>query len=435
LPGVYINLTTVPRPLGVASDRGYGTFAKALSWGPEGAVVTIENGEDTFAKLGYSILDPQMLHIREFFKGSNTTSAPRTLYLYRLPATGGASASVAIDTLTITARYNGVRGNDIIAAVSNDVDDPDKFIVTTIVDGATRDVQSVAVIGDLTDNDWVTFSGSASDAPTANVGTYLAGGSDGTIPNASHVSYLTAVETMLFNSIAYLGTDPLVKSMYAAFAKRLRNEYGRYFECFMADYASADSETVVSVFNGVALDTGETLANTDCVAWFAGASAGANNNQSLTYAAYPGATDAAPKLTRTELTNAVQSGNIAFFEEYGQTKVCRDVNTLTTFTPYHGKSFGKNRVMRVLDSIANDSYMIFSQYYIGKADNNEFGRGLLKAELVKYVNDLQANNAVQNFSSDDLTVLPGDDVDAVVINLCVQPVDTIEKIYITVIVS
>ena len=434
LPGVYINLTTVPRPLGVAAERGYGTFAEALSWGPVGEMITIENGDNTFNILGYSILDPQMLHVREFFKGSNRTSAPRTLYLWRL-ANNGTVASAEIGAMIVTALYPGVRGNDINITVSNDVDDPTKFVVTTIVDGSRQDEQTVATIGQLVANNWVTFSGMASSIPTANAGTALLGGTNGTVANTAHVDYIAAAETMRFNAIAYLGTDPLIKGMYQSFTQRLRNENGRYFSCYMADYPSADTECVVSILNGVQLLDGTTLANTDCVAWFAGASAGANNNQSLTYCRYPGAATAVPALSNTELKNALADGQIAFFEEFREVKVCDDINTLTSFTPFHGKAFSRNRVMRVLDSIANDMYMIYSRFYIGAVDNNEDGRGLLKAEIVKYLSDLQGNSAIQNFTSEDVLVEPGDAIEAVKITVCIHPVEAIAKIYMTVVID
>lgn len=428
LPGVYINFTSVPKPLGVASERGIGTFADNLSWGPEGEVTTIYNGDDTYNKLGYSLNDPQMLNIREYFKGTDVTPQPRMLYLWRLESSG-ATATAVIDTLTVTAKYKGVRGNDISIVISNDVDNPSRFIVTTIVDGAVQDRQTAATVGELVNNNWVSFTGNAADVLTANVGTTLAGGTDGVVTNNAHVSYISAIEPYLFNTIAYLGNDPTICGMYTAFAKRMRSESGRYFECVIAQYPQADTEAVISINNSVVLDSGDVLTPMNCAAWMAGASAGANNNQSLTNAAYPGAADASPKLKNYEIEAAIKDGEIVFFEEYGSVKVVRDINTLTTFTPSKGQSFSKNRVVRVLDSIANDTYRIYSTYYVGKVDNNDTGRSLLKQEIVKYIKDLQGNDAVQNFTSDDVTVLPGDEVDSVVIKVRIQPVDSVEKIY------
>ena len=100
-----------------------------------------------------------------------------------------------------------------------------------------------------------------------------------------------------------------------------------------------------------------------------------------------------------------------------------------------GEEYSKNRVMRVLNQFCNDVYEHFSLYYIGKINNNEDGRNLLKGWIVGYLNEMQANGGIQNFEADDIQVSAGTDVDAVVVNAAIQPVDSVEKIYMTVTVS
>lgn len=97
-----------------------------------------------------------------------------------------------------------------------------------------------------------------------------------------------------------------------------------------------------------------------------------------------------------------------------------------------GKVFMKNRVIRTVDNIVNDITKIFEANYVGKVNNNADGRSLLKASLVDYFTTLQNLGAVQNFEVGDVTVSAGTDSDAVVIDAAVQPVDSVEKIYITV---
>jgi hypothetical protein len=91
--------------------------------------------------------------------------------------------------------------------------------------------------------------------------------------------------------------------------------------------------------------------------------------------------------------------------------------------------------MRTLNQICNDFYEHISNYFIGKVDNNASGRNLMKGWCVGYLNEMQANNGIQNFTSQDIEVLPGSDIDAVVINVGIQPVDSVEKIYTTITVS
>ena len=97
--------------------------------------------------------------------------------------------------------------------------------------------------------------------------------------------------------------------------------------------------------------------------------------------------------------------------------------------------FRKNRVVRLLFTIANDIYAQFSANYIGVVNNNESGRARFKAAIVGYLQDIQANQGIQNFEADDVTVEPGTAIDAIVVTVAIQVVDSVEKIYMTVEVS
>ena len=124
-----------------------------------------------------------------------------------------------------------------------------------------------------------------------------------------------------------------------------------------------------------------------------------------------------------------------FIDNFGTVKVCTDVNTFTSFTAEKQKDYSKNRVMRVLNQFCNDVYREFSLYYIGKVDNTEAGRNLLKGWITGYFNEMQANGGIRDFSPDDVTVRQGEERDSVVVHTMLQPVDSIEKIYITVTVT
>ena len=111
----------------------------------------------------------------------------------------------------------------------------------------------------------------------------------------------------------------------------------------------------------------------------------------------------------------------------------QDINTFTTFTVEKDYSFSKNRIIRTLDEINNSIRLKFESTYIGKVSNNEDGRSLFKSDVIAYINSLQAINAVTNFDGiNDVEVLAGEAIDSVVVNLAVQPVDSMEKLYMTV---
>lgn len=90
---------------------------------------------------------------------------------------------------------------------------------------------------------------------------------------------------------------------------------------------------------------------------------------------------------------------------------------------------------RLCNAIANDIYQQFSSSYLGVINNNETGRNLFKSAVVSYLLTLQGQEAIQNFSADDVEVLAGEEIDSIVVNLAVQAVDAIEKVYMTVTVS
>lgn len=427
-PGVYINVKSNMAQSVSVGDRGIVAICEPLSWGPEGEIMTINVDDDFTQYIGYDFTNDKALFLREIFKGSGSTKGPVKVMLYRPTTTGAAKATATIAPLTITAKYNGVRGNDISVAVVADPDNEGSYIVQTVVDGAVKHTQMGKTVADLKGDDWVLFSGTGSLA--ASAGTSLAGGNDGSVSSAAYSAFLTALEPYTFNVLIYDGTDSTVQSAYVAFIKRLRDDLGKKCQAVMAGVES-NSDAVISARNGVVLSDGTVLTPQQVTWWIGGAEAGASYSESLVYAQYPDAINVSPRLTASEMDEALDKGQIVFFEEFGSVKVVSDINTLTTYTPDKGEAFSLNQVIRTLDTIANDIYKNFSQNYIGKIQNNASGRDLLKAWIVGYLNEIQANGGIQNFVADDVAVEAGNALNAVVITLAIQPVAAVEKIYIT----
>lgn len=436
LPGVYINVKSQGNVNANVGTRGVVAIAEPLSWGPTGVVQEIIPGESLTPYIGYDITQPQALFLREMMKGSNVTAGPSKILLYRPTGSSGVAATRTIGALTVTALYVGVRGNDISIIISEEVDNEGTYDVQTVIDGSIVDDQAVTDLSQLVANAWVSFSGTGSTI-TETAGQALTGGVDPTVATTDYSTFLQVIEPYTFDIIVYDGTEQTVIQAYAAFAERISNSVGKKCQTVAAgQYAiAADSEFVIGVQNGVVLDDGTSLTPQQAVWWVAGAEAGAMYYQSLTYAEYPNAVSANPKLTEAQLAEAVQSGAICFIDNFGAAQVCTDINTLTTYTVDKGEEFHKNRVMRVMMQFCNDTYQYFATSFIGKVDNNDAGRNLLKGWIVGYLNEMQANNGIQNFTAEDVEVLPGNAVDAVLINVAIQPVDSIEKIYMTVTVS
>lgn len=431
--GVYIRFRSNADPNIAIGDRGTVAICEPMSWGPVSQVMKVSAGEDTTPYCGYDATNPKSLFLQQIFLGTNRTPSPNAVLLYRPAATGAEQAKATSGALTATALYPGVRGNDISVVITEIVDQANTFTVSTVVSGDIVDVQTAKTVEDLKANKWVSFSGSG--ALTATAGVQLAGGADGTVENSEYSNFLAAIEPFNFDILIYDGTESTIQAALIAFVKRLCEENGQYCQLVASGLNNPDSRYVINVASGVVLNDGTTLTPAQVCWWAGGAQAGAQYNQSLTYASYPNAVDVSPKMTNAEIIAGIQQGDFLLFEDDGTVKVETDINSLVTYTPDISASYAKNRVMRLLNSIANDIYREFSQSYIGVVNNNDTGRALFKSAIIGYMLRLQGDQAIQNFTADDVQVSAGEAIDSIVINLAVQPVDSVEKIYMTVLVS
>lgn len=422
-PGVYINFESQGQSLGTASERGVVGLALSLPWGPAKTLLQVNSGDDVQGILGYDLTSASLLLVKEALKRA------RTLLLYRLNS--GTAATVTAGNLIATARYGGERGNDLSIVIRTNVDQPDKYDVITLLSGVVKDTQVVGEVEELVNNDWVVWSGSGELATSAGIP--LTSGANGTVVNVDHTDFMSALELQDFHTVAYTGTDETLKGLYAAFIRRQREQEGKKVQAVLSNYPTADYEGVISVKNGVVLSDGTVLTAAQATAWVAAATAAATVSQGLTYASYDDATDASPRYTNSQTETALTAGEFMFTASGGRAYVEQDINTLTSVTPAKPRSFRKNRVIRVLDIIANDFKRIFESSYLGKVNNNEDGRSLFRSEVVVYLQNLQQINAIQNFDTQaDVTVSAGPDSDSIYVEANIQPVDSIEKIYIRV---
>lgn len=437
-PGIYINFTSKGSGNLTPGSRGTLAGVKALSWGPVGKIMTIDPSADVTPYIGYGITTPQASFLREALKGTDVTGAPTKILLYRPAAADQAAASASLGGesggVTATALYPGVRGNDISITVTELVDEENTFTVTTLVDGVQVDQQTAQTGAQLIPNAWVTFTGGA--ALTATAGVTLTGGADGAVAPQAYSDFLAALEPYSFDVLAYDGTDSAVRSAFIAFVQRISSREGRYSQLVTTGAENADSRFVINLASGVILEDGTELSPQETVWWLAGAEAGAQYYQSLSYASYPGAVDVSARLTGSQIDAGILSGNIILSEEFGKVRVETDINTLTTFTPDIGEVFKKNRTMRSCNNLANDIYREFHQNYLGKVNNNDEGRALFQSAILSYLLTMYSKGALrQRPAGEDVEVLQGDAIDSIVINLALYLADAVEKIYMTVTVN
>ena len=420
LPGAYINFVSLAAASEILSDRGIATMPLELDWGVEGAVfeVTSANFQENSMKLfGHPYDHAKMKGLRDLFK--NIT----TLYAYRLNG-GGTKATNA----HATAKFGGVRGNDLKIVIQKNVDDETMFDVQTVMDTTVVDTQTVAKATDLVANDFVTWKG-ADLAVTAGVA--LAGGTNGTVDGSAHQTYLDKIESYSFNVLGVVTTEDSVKGLYVNFCKRLRDEVGAKFQVVVYNKA-ADYEGVINVKNKVTDDGW----NESClVYWVTGIAAGCAVNKCNLNKIYDGEFTVDVDYTQTQLTKAIQAGEFVLHKVGSDVRVLEDINSLVTVTDTKGDIFKDNQTIRVIDQIANDIAVLFNTKYLGAVPNDAAGRISLWTDIVKHHEQMQTIRAIEGFSDEDVTVSQGNDKKTVVVNDAVTVVNAMAKLYMTVTVA
>lgn len=425
-PGAYINFKGVSESSSAVGASGIMTMPLPMSWGAQVTELLsteLQSGA-SLVKIGYTANDDEAQLYREALK--NCYKA----IIYRLD-TGGTKAEKAFGNLTATAKYAGVVGNRIsVAVIANGT----KFDVVTYVDGAQKDRQyALELASDVVDNDWVDFSGTL--ALTAQAGANLIGGLDGSVTDANYTAYLTAIKTYQWDTMGIPVDNDTVAAAVVSAITEMRDTYGKKVRAVLYDYA-ADYEGIIVVDQGYKTSS-ETVAATSFVAYVAGLCAGSGIATSNTYHVIPGATEIVNAKTDAEIEAALAIGKIVLSSRQdGAIVIEQDINTLHTFTVDKPYSFSKNRVIRTLDEINNRIALLFATTFIGKVNNTADGRNVFKAGVISYMNSVQAQGSIRDFDSTaDIAISVGEAIDAVVVDLAVTPVDSIEKVYMTVYVG
>lgn len=415
LAGAYINFISTATASAAVGERGYAAMGLDLDWGQEGKIVTVTNGDfqkNSMTIFGYDFANDKLKGLRDLFQNI------KVLHFYRLTS-GGVKAS----NNYATAKYCGVRGNDLKIVIQTNVDDGEKFDVATYLDTNLVDLQTVASSSDLVANDFVDWKEFDIDV---TAGAALSNGTNGTVNAAAHQAFLDKIESYpSINAIGYVGNDAAVKNLYVAFVKRMRDEVGVKFQCVMQD-KDADYEGVVNLLNSTVDST------SDLVYWVTGVIAGTAINASATNKKYSGEFDVNTDYTQMELEDAVQSGKFVLHQVGENVRVLDDINSLVTVTDTKGDVFKDNQTIRIIDEIATSIASVFVDKYLGVVPNDASGRISLWNDIVKHHMQMQDIRAIEDFDEADVTVEQGNSKKSVVVNDAIQVVNTMTKLYMTV---
>ncbi|MCC0634228.1 phage tail sheath family protein [Clostridioides sp. ZZV15-6388] len=422
LPGAYINFISAKRATSSLSDRGIVAMPLELDWGIDEEVfqVTSDDFEKYSTKFfGYNYTHEKLKGLRDLFKNI------RLGYFYKLNKGVKASCTIA------TAKYSGIRGNDLKIVVTTNIDDNTKFDVVTLLDNKKVDTQIAKVITDLQDNDYITWK--KDTTLEASAGLVFTGGTNGeAVTGAEYQAFLDKIESYSFNALGCLATTAEIKSLFVEFTKRMRDKVGAKFQTVLYKKNDADYEGVVSVENKIK-DTG--LLESSLVYWTTGAIAGCDINKSNTNKKYDGEFDVDVNYTQIQLEEALKTGKFIFHKVGDEVHVLEDINTFVSFTDDKNDDFSSNQSVRVLDQIANDIATLFNTKYLGEVPNDKSGRISFWNDVVKHHEQLQNMRAIEDFKADDVSVEPGSDKKTVVVSDAVKVISAMSKLYMTVSVS
>lgn len=440
LPGAYINVKGLrSNIMAQAGERGtVFTIFSDLNWGEDGVVeVTLDS--DFRSLFGKELTDAKLVGLRLILNNAHKA------IIYNVNPGSKASAESTVLPWYLTAKYNGDIGNDIKVTVSPDPNSALKWTVTTIYGTQVVDTQTITKASELKANGYVELSikneaktddGVAMlQALTSPITVPMTGGTS--TPTADTITKIQqAIETNDFETMVVASAPDTseIHAVIATAAKRLREQQGRKVQAVVPVDAGieADYEGIIVVGNAIVLDDDTQLTQSQTAGFVAGATAAAQPNESLTYRVIPGAKDVVPRFTDEQAIEEVNKGHLIMIAQRDQVKVLQDINSLHTFTETKPYDFSKNRPLRVLDDIANTVRKTWEDSFIGQVTNNATGRDLFKGTLAEYLTSLQSSSAIQDFKMEDISVLPGQDKDTVVVTLAVTPTDAMEKLYMEV---
>lgn len=422
LPGSYINFVSAQRASSLMSDRGVVALALELDWCAEEEVfkVTYEEFQRyALKKFGYNYDHEKLKGLRDLFKNAKEG------YFYRLNKGTKATNKFA------TAKYSGLRGNDLKIIIQTNIDNGDLFDVTTVLDNKKVDLQTVSEMANLKDNDWVVWNKSQTLELTA--ATPLTTGSNGSsVTGSEYQKFLDKIESYNFHAIGCLATSDEIKNLFVAFTKRMREEIGSKCKTVVYKKETADHEGIISVENAV---KDEGAIESSAVYWTLGAEAGCAVNKSNTNKRYDGEFTIDVDYTQLELEEALLAGKFIFHKVGDEERVLEDINTFRSFTEEKNSDFSSNQTIRVLDRIANDIAVLFNTKFLGNYPNNPSGRVSFWNDIVKHHKSLEAIDAIENFNADDVVVEKGNDKKSVIVTDAVEVINAMAKLYMTVAVQ
>lgn len=425
-------------------------------WGPIGEIVEITGEGDIKAAFGESGTGCTTYLLNRCLLGGKKHK-PKKIIAYRMASSKAAKATATITgSLSLSAKYEGVRGNNFKYSISKNIVDEEKFdfkfyegseliatylIAPTDIDGLVEMINS--------GNDLITAEKLGTTELTVTASTAFSGGNSGTdITADEYLSAMDALEPILINTFALDGvTDSSIIASAKSWTTRVR-ENGKDVIFVMGGSAeddkdptvgnnrsvAANNKAVVNVIVGTKNAT-RTFNSAETACQVAGMIAGTPITASTTYKQLEDVTDVTVALSDTQIKQALKSGSFILVrdvdpETYAiSIKVEQGINTLTTYGENESDKFSKIKCIRTLDTIDYDTGYWAAKNVIGELDNNDDGRAALVSGIKGYLETLANAGAISKDFLSEVDSAFVSEGDTVYLSTQALTVDKIEKIF------
>lgn len=257
----------------------------------------------------------------------------------------------------------------------------------------------------------------------------LSGGADGAGGGAIDLSL---VEDEYFNVVVTDDQSPEMRQQISAWIADRCDKRGRYARCLFVDKNALPDSAPDNMYLSLCVNTVDGDATLTAFA-LACVEAGASWNESTTMSTFglDGALDEA--LSDEDLETAIESGIMAIMKRIdGALCICKDINTRAKNSSIPAQ-LGKNRAVRLIETLRNTLRSLWETQYAGKVHNDETGRLLWKSKVCEVLNEFVAGHGIEQYESDDIIVAAGEKSDEVIMTIPLQFIDSAELVYVNLI--
>lgn len=257
----------------------------------------------------------------------------------------------------------------------------------------------------------------------------LSGGADAAGGGAIDLSL---VEDEYFNVVVTDDQSPEMRQQISAWIADRCDKRGRYARCLFVDKNALPDSAPDNMYLSLCVNTVDGDATLTAFA-LACVEAGASWNESTTMSTFglDGALDEA--LSDDDLETAIESGIMAIMKRIdGALCICKDINTRAKNSSIPAQ-LGKNRAVRLVETLRNTLRSLWETQYAGKVHNDETGRLLWKSKVCEVLNEFVAGHGIEQYESDDIIVAAGEKSDEVIMTIPLQFIDSAELVYVNLI--